>query len=111
MLTISAPLSRGICYTMTAADTEVKEVEKMFAVNVFGPMRMVHLFHRMIIKSSSCLFLLFAFARVKPCYISETFRSWSFTNTYKRERSSTSAALAGSYPTCMVVRILFSAMR
>ena len=36
---------------MTAADTEVKEVEKMFAVNVFGPMRMVHFFHPLLIKA------------------------------------------------------------
>ncbi|KAI6262081.1 RNA elimination defective protein Red1 [Pyricularia oryzae] len=39
----------GICYTMTAADTDVKQVEKMFAVNVFGPMRLVHHLHRMLI--------------------------------------------------------------
>ncbi|KAI3322743.1 short chain dehydrogenase [Xylariaceae sp. AK1471] len=41
----------GICYTMTAADTDVKEVEKMFAVNVFGPMRMVHIFHPLLIRA------------------------------------------------------------
>jgi NAD(P)-dependent dehydrogenase (short-subunit alcohol dehydrogenase family) len=34
---------------MTGTDTDVKEVEKMFAVNVFGPMRMVHFFHPQII--------------------------------------------------------------
>lgn len=34
---------------MTAADTDTSEVEKMFAVNVFGPMRMVHHFHRMLV--------------------------------------------------------------
>ncbi|KAI6625556.1 RNA elimination defective protein Red1, variant 2, partial [Pyricularia oryzae] len=34
---------------MTAADTDVKQVEKMFAVNVFGPMRLVHHLHRMLI--------------------------------------------------------------
>ena len=39
----------GIAYTMPAADTDVEAVEKMYAVNVFGPMRMVHHFHRMII--------------------------------------------------------------
>lgn len=38
-------------YTMTAIDTEVKEVEKMFAVNVFGPMRMVHFFHPLLVKA------------------------------------------------------------
>lgn len=36
---------------MTAIDTEVKEVEKMFAVNVFGPMRMVHFFHPLLVKA------------------------------------------------------------
>ncbi|RFU78520.1 short-chain dehydrogenase reductase sdr [Trichoderma arundinaceum] len=41
----------GICYTMTAIDTEVREVEKMFAVNVFGPMRMVNIFHPLLIKA------------------------------------------------------------
>lgn len=36
---------------MTGTDTDVKEVEKMFAVNVFGPMRMVHIFHPLLIKA------------------------------------------------------------
>ena len=40
-----------IGYTMTAADTDVRQVEKMFAVNVIGPMRMVHHFHRMLVAS------------------------------------------------------------
>lgn len=34
---------------MTAADSDMRQVEKMFAVNVFGPMRMVHHLHRMLI--------------------------------------------------------------
>jgi NAD(P)-dependent dehydrogenase (short-subunit alcohol dehydrogenase family) len=51
-----ASLSRetfDVClgYTMTAVDTEIREVEKMFAVNVFGPMRMVRFFHRMLVES------------------------------------------------------------
>ncbi|PKX88902.1 short chain dehydrogenase [Aspergillus novofumigatus IBT 16806] len=41
----------GICYTMPATDTEVTEVEKMFKVNVFGPMRMVHYMHRFVIEA------------------------------------------------------------
>ncbi|KFA72431.1 hypothetical protein S40288_08038 [Stachybotrys chartarum IBT 40288] len=45
----------GICYTMTAADANMAEVEKMFAVNVLGPMRMVHHFHRMLIRSSGVI--------------------------------------------------------
>ena len=35
---------------MTAADSDVREVERMFAVNVLGPMRMVHHFHRMVVE-------------------------------------------------------------
>lgn len=34
---------------MTAIDTDVVEVQQMFDVNVFGPMRMVHHFHDMLI--------------------------------------------------------------
>lgn len=41
----------GIAYTMSAADTDVRQVEQMFAVNVFGPMRMVHHFHRMLVSA------------------------------------------------------------
>lgn len=36
---------------MTATDTQINEVEKMFAVNVFGPMRMVNIFHLLLIKA------------------------------------------------------------
>ncbi|RYP07816.1 hypothetical protein DL764_002271 [Monosporascus ibericus] len=45
----------GICYTMTAADTDVREVEKMFAVNVFGHMRIVHHFHRMVVEAKGVI--------------------------------------------------------
>ncbi|KAI2608216.1 uncharacterized protein GGS25DRAFT_531404 [Hypoxylon fragiforme] len=45
----------GICYTMTAIDTDVSEVQHMFNVNVFGPMRLVHHFHDMLIKSSGTI--------------------------------------------------------
>ncbi|RYP20628.1 hypothetical protein DL765_002699 [Monosporascus sp. GIB2] len=45
----------GICYTMTAADTDVREVEKMFAVNVFGHMRIVHHFHRMVVQAKGVI--------------------------------------------------------
>ncbi|KAL5341459.1 short chain dehydrogenase [Aspergillus crustosus] len=38
-------------YTMMAIDTDVREAEKMFAVNVVGPMRMVHLFHPLLIRA------------------------------------------------------------
>ncbi|KAF5544158.1 1-acyldihydroxyacetone-phosphate reductase [Fusarium phyllophilum] len=45
----------GIAYTMTAIDTDVISVQRMFDVNVFGPMRMVHHFHDMIIKGSGTI--------------------------------------------------------
>lgn len=48
-------LMQRIGYTMTAADTDVRQVEKMFAVNVLGPMRMVHHFHQMIVKSKGVI--------------------------------------------------------
>ncbi|OTA57979.1 NAD(P)-binding protein [Hypoxylon sp. EC38] len=42
-------------YTMTAIDTDVNAVQKMFDVNVFGPIRMVHHFHEMLIRSSGII--------------------------------------------------------
>jgi 1-acylglycerone phosphate reductase len=40
---------------MTAIDTDVLSVQKMFNVNVFGPMRMVHHFHDMIIHAAGTI--------------------------------------------------------
>ena len=40
---------------MTAIDTDVQAVEKMFQVNVFGPMRMVHHFHGNLIRASGVI--------------------------------------------------------
>jgi 1-acylglycerone phosphate reductase len=40
---------------MTAIDTDVNSVKKMFDVNLFGPMRMVHHFHDIIIKASGTI--------------------------------------------------------
>ncbi|KAI1186175.1 NAD(P)-binding protein [Nemania serpens] len=45
----------GICYTMPAADTDVTAAQQMFNVNVFGPMRMVHFFHPMIIRQKGTI--------------------------------------------------------
>ncbi|KAJ8114309.1 hypothetical protein ONZ43_g4935 [Nemania bipapillata] len=39
----------GIAYTMTAIDTDVTAVQRMFDINVFGPMRMVRSFHDLLI--------------------------------------------------------------
>ncbi|PFH62265.1 hypothetical protein XA68_14396 [Ophiocordyceps unilateralis] len=45
----------GICYTMTAIDTDVNSVKRMFDVNLFGPMQMVHYFHDMIIRATGTI--------------------------------------------------------
>ncbi|KUL86366.1 hypothetical protein ZTR_08617 [Talaromyces verruculosus] len=45
----------GICYTMPAVDTDVGQVRRMFEVNLFGPMQMVHYFHDMLIRASGTI--------------------------------------------------------
>ena len=40
---------------MTGIDTEIREVQKMFNVNVFGPMRMVHEFHPFLINAKGAI--------------------------------------------------------
>ncbi|KAI0174348.1 hypothetical protein BJ166DRAFT_511922 [Pestalotiopsis sp. NC0098] len=45
----------GIAYTMPAIDTDVKVVQRMFDVNLFGPMRMVRNFHDMLIESKGTI--------------------------------------------------------
>ena len=40
---------------MTAIDTDVAAVQRMFDVNIFGPMRMVHHFHDMLIRAAGTI--------------------------------------------------------
>ena len=40
---------------MTGIDTDMREVQKMFNVNVFGPMRIVHAFHPLLIKANGAI--------------------------------------------------------
>lgn len=40
---------------MPAIDTDITCVQRMFDVNVFGPMRMVHHFHPMIIEAAGII--------------------------------------------------------
>jgi hypothetical protein len=40
---------------MTAIDTDVAAVQRMFDVNVFGPMRMVRSFHPLLIKAAGAI--------------------------------------------------------
>ncbi|KAI1817116.1 hypothetical protein GGS20DRAFT_575036 [Poronia punctata] len=49
--TLTKYLPTLLVYTMTSIDTDVVEVQRMFDVNVFGPMRMVHHFHGMLIEA------------------------------------------------------------
>jgi 1-acylglycerone phosphate reductase len=46
---------RILGYTMTAIDTDVDAVKRMFEVNVFGPMQMVHYFHDMLIRAAGTI--------------------------------------------------------
>ncbi|MCJ1468414.1 hypothetical protein MMC07_007042 [Pseudocyphellaria aurata] len=45
----------GIAYTMTAIDTDIAAVQRMFDINLFGPMRMVRSFHPMIIAAKGAI--------------------------------------------------------
>jgi 1-acylglycerone phosphate reductase len=45
----------GIAYTMPAIDTDVAAVQRMFDINLFGPMRMVCHFHDMLIRSKGTI--------------------------------------------------------
>lgn len=45
----------GIAYTMTAIDTDVAAVQRMFDINLFGPMRMVCSLHDMIIRAKGTI--------------------------------------------------------
>ncbi|KAI9146992.1 Short-chain dehydrogenase srdC [Paramyrothecium foliicola] len=62
----------GICYTMTAIDTDVDEVKRMFDVNVFGPMRMVRSFHPLLIKAAGAIVNIGSVGGISPfvygCY-------------------------------------------
>jgi len=40
---------------MPAIDTDVNSVRRMFEVNLFGPMQMVHYFHDMLIRASGAI--------------------------------------------------------
>lgn len=40
---------------MTAIDTDVAAVQRMFDINLFGPMRMVRSFHSMIIAAKGAI--------------------------------------------------------
>jgi 1-acylglycerone phosphate reductase len=61
------PCSLG--YTMPATDYELPEIEKMFAVNVIGPMRMVKALHPFFVRTKGTVVNIGSIAGVVPyCY-------------------------------------------
>lgn len=51
---------------MPATDTNVLEVQKMFAVNVFGPMRVVHYLHPLVVEAKGVIVNIGSIAGVCP---------------------------------------------
>ena len=51
---------------MTAIDTDVAEVQNMFDVNVFGPMRMVHHFHDILINARGTIVNISSIGAITP---------------------------------------------
>ena len=58
-------------YTMPAVDQDMSFVEKLISVNVVGPMRMVHHFHRQIIAAKGTILNIGSIAGIVP----HTFRA------------------------------------
>ncbi|KAL4957401.1 hypothetical protein BDW69DRAFT_180598 [Aspergillus filifer] len=56
----------GICYTMPAIDTDVASVQRMFDVNLFGPMRMVHHFHDLLIEAAGTIVNIGSIGGISP---------------------------------------------
>lgn len=51
---------------MTAVDTEVDEVEKMFAVNVFGAMRVVAAVHKLLVRARGTIVSIGSVGGISP---------------------------------------------
>jgi 1-acylglycerone phosphate reductase len=66
---------------MTAIDTDVKSVQRMFDVNVFGPMRMVHHFHDMLIQASGTIINISSIGAIVPYVYGCKFTIQSFRTT------------------------------
>ncbi|KAH8156817.1 hypothetical protein CIB48_g11431 [Xylaria polymorpha] len=69
----------GICYTMTAADSDLKEIEKMFAVNVFGPMRMVRVFHPLLVQKRGTIVNIGSVGGIVPFVYGAALHHWGNT--------------------------------
>lgn len=86
-------------YTMTAIDTDVNAVKRMFEVNVFGPMQMVHHFHDMLIRAAGTIVNIGSIGGVVPymyggILTSSKFIFWSLqANMLKASYNASKAAL------------------
>ncbi|GFP59103.1 short-chain dehydrogenase virD [Trichoderma asperellum] len=82
----------GICYTMTAIDTDVNSVKRMFEVNVFGPMQMVHHFHDMLIRAAGTIVNIGSIGGVVPYMYGASYNASKaalhhYSNTLRLEMS------------------------
>jgi 1-acylglycerone phosphate reductase len=68
---------------MPATDTKVAEVEKMFKVNVFGPMRMVHFFHQWLVAAKGVVVNIGSVGGVCPYIFGGTLKSYLDSSTPK----------------------------
>ncbi|KAL6855657.1 NAD(P)-binding protein [Trichoderma novae-zelandiae] len=89
MLTIYRDI---IGYTMTAIDTDVDAVRRMFDVNVFGPMRMVHHFHGMLIQATGTIVNIGSIGGVVPYMYGASYNASKaalhhYSNTLRLEMS------------------------
>ena len=51
---------------MPAIDTDVASVQRMFDVNLFGPMRMVHHFHDLLIEAAGTIVNIGSIGGISP---------------------------------------------
>ncbi|PTB37190.1 uncharacterized protein TrAFT101_010924 [Trichoderma asperellum] len=82
----------GICYTMTAIDTDVNAVKRMFEVNVFGPMQMVHHFHDTLIRAAGTIVNIGSIGGVVPYMYGASYNASKaalhhYSNTLRLEMS------------------------
>ncbi|KAF1999300.1 NAD(P)-binding protein [Amniculicola lignicola CBS 123094] len=56
----------GIVYTMTACDSEISQSKRLFDVNFFGAIAMVHYFHRQVVAAQGTIVNIGSIAGVSP---------------------------------------------
>lgn len=95
-----------IGYTMTAIDTDVNAVQKMFDVNVFGPMRMVHHFHDALIKSTGTIVNIGSIGGIIPyVYGCESCCPWSLKSLVHLNLASYNASKAALHHWSSTLRV------